>query len=206
MTAALSVASAGSPNVLTLHFWHGVEALAFLAITLGGIAAVEWRQRRGARPQRAARPSPRTQAHETAVRRTTLLRLAALSCAAAAGIHAIVMPEHFGESLLYGCFFLVTALAQFGYAAAILWRPSRSLLSVGLVANAVVVGLWLVTRLMAIPLGPAAGEREAFGSLDVLASSFEMLAVVFATVLVARGRNVLSLSVDYRAIPSTTNA
>jgi hypothetical protein len=190
MIAPLAAGTAPSRDLVAVHFWHGVEAVSFLAVTLGGVAIGEWWQRRKQRVEarRAAGPRPASVVSEAdARRRATLLRFAALSSAAAAAVHAVVMPEHFDESTLYGCFFLVTAIAQFGYAGLILWRPSRALLAAGLVANVAVVGLWLMTRLVAIPLGPAAGSREHFGGLDVLASSFEALFVVLAAVLVVRG-------------------
>jgi hypothetical protein len=190
MSAPIAATSAKSGGLLAIHFWHGVEAFAFLAVTLGGIAAVEWWQRRDrSRPQSDdsdfANATPISESNRR--RRTTLLLITALSCAAAAAVHVVVMPEHFEESTLYGCFFLVTAAAQFGYVALLLWRPSRPLLAVGIVANAAVVVLWLVTRLVAIPLGPAAGTREEFSGLDVLASSFEVLFLVCATMLITRG-------------------
>jgi hypothetical protein len=46
--------------------------------------------------------------------------LAALSVGAAA-IHFAVIFEHFGESMLYGVFFLVIAWAQLIWAALVLW-------------------------------------------------------------------------------------
>jgi hypothetical protein len=93
------------------------------------------------------------------------------------------MPDHFEESVLYGLFFLVTATSQVGYAVLLIAKPSRPLVVVGLLANAAVVGLWLITRLVAIPLGPGAGETEQFGALDILASSFEVLFLIAAAAL-----------------------
>lgn len=178
------LAVAGSQSAVSIHFWHGVEALGFLVVTLGGIAAVEWWQRRTKRP---AYQDPASAAAGAIRRRDTLLTITALLSVAAAGVHFTVMPDHFEESALYGTFFLVTATTQVGYAALLLARPSRPLLVVGLAANAAVLGLWLVTRLVAIPLGPAAGSREEFSGLDVLASSFEVLFVACAALLVVRG-------------------
>ena len=115
-----------------------------------------------------------------------LLVLAASSVVAAV-VHLWVAPEHFGESALYGAFFLATAVAGFGYAAWILARPTRRLLLAGTAANTAIVGLWLVTRLVAVPLGPGAGETEPFGALDVLASGAELVALVVCLVaLLAR--------------------
>ncbi|MBV9486142.1 MAG: hypothetical protein JO246_08820 [Frankiaceae bacterium] len=183
MTASVVLADPADRSLTTVHFWHGVEALGFLVIVLGGIAAVEWWQRR-------PRPAPRTcdaPGYAAGSDRRSLLAITALLSVAAAGVHFTVAPEHFDESALYGTFFLVTATAQVAYAVLLLVRPSRPLLAVGWLANALVVGLWLVTRLVAIPLGPAAGEREAFSGLDVLASSFELLFLVAASILIFKG-------------------
>jgi hypothetical protein len=116
----------------------------------------------------------------------TILLLAAASVVAAA-VHAIVSPEHFAESALYGWFFVATAVAGFGYAAWIVLRPSRWLLLAGIAGNAAIVGLWLFTRLVAVPLGPGAGETEPFGVLDVIASTAELVALAAAAVAMRRG-------------------
>jgi hypothetical protein len=172
---------ASSQSLLRAHLWHGIEGLAFLVITLGGIAVVEWREARRRRPVAGGGPaaSAPSTTFVTGVR-TWLVALVAACSVVAAGIHFRVMPEHFHEAWLYGTFFLCCALAQLGYAALVVWRPSRALLVVGAVANAVVVGLWLTTRLHGIPLGPAAGETEPFGLLDTAASSAEAFLVVVA--------------------------
>jgi hypothetical protein len=173
---------AASPqgNVVAVHFWHGVEALGFLLVTLGGLGFVEWRERRRNDEGRSAIPPP---AKPERQERTGLLTAAALCCAAAAGVHYVVMPDHFDESALYGLFFLITATSQVGYSVLLIAKPSRPLVVVGLLANAAVVGLWLLTRLVAIPLGPGAGETEQFGALDILASSFEVLFLITAAAL-----------------------
>ena len=103
----------------------------------------------------------------------------------AAVVHGWVAPEHFGESALYGAFFVGTAVAGSGYAALVLTRPTRGVLFAGVGGNAAIVALWLVTRLVAVPLGPGAGETEPFGALDVLATGAELVAVVAALVALA---------------------
>jgi len=188
--AVITAATNSQRSVIAVHFWHGVEALGFLLVTLGGIGIVEWRERR-----RTGRPKsePVVRAVEVTTESTApsrwqqqrpgLLRVAALCSAAAAGVHYVVMPDHFHEALIYGLFFAVTATSQVGYAVLLLARPSRPLLFVGAVANAGVLVLWLITRLVAIPLGPGAGTTESFGALDLLASGFEVLFVLSAVAL-----------------------
>jgi hypothetical protein len=69
----------------------------------------------------------------------------------------------------------------------LLARPSRVLLAAGALGNAAIVVLWLVTRTIGIPLGPAAGSVESVGGLDILASGFEIVGLV-AAALVLFGR------------------
>ena len=94
--------------------------------------------------------------------RPLALPLALVSSAAAAGIHAAVGPTHFEEGLLIGSFFAVAALAQLGWAAAVLVAPSRRLLLIGAVGNLAIVALWLATRTVGLPFGiddRARGQR-----------------------------------------------
>lgn len=114
---------------------------------------------------------------------------AAVVTALSAGIHLDVIGEHFEESTLYGTFFLVLAAAQIGWTVWLLVRPDVVVLSAGAAASLGVAMLWLATRTVGIPVGVAAGEKEAFGWLDVVASAAELAVGLFAlaVVLSARG-------------------
>jgi hypothetical protein len=162
------------------HVWHIVEGLAFLVTSLGGIAFAEHLQ------GRKRDGNERTAIASSARRGATLLPLVALAGAAAASIHFVVMPEHFEEATLYGLFFAITASTQLIYSAWLLLRPSRALLAIGAVGNITIVVLWLVTRLVAVPLGPGAGTTEEFGGLDILATVFELTMAVGAITLIRR--------------------
>ena len=54
--------------------------------------------------------------------------LAVAGCVVAAAIHLLVTPEHFGESKLYGVFFVVSAVAQI-VAAWVLWTTQPSVVA-----------------------------------------------------------------------------
>lgn len=111
---------------------------------------------------------------------------AALSLAAAL-IHLWVTSEHFDEWWGYGAFFLVVATAQALYAVALVRRPRPWLLALGTVGNLAIIGLWVVTRTLGVPsVGPAAGETEPVGSLDVASKLAE--AGLVAILLFLRGR------------------
>jgi hypothetical protein len=115
------------------------------------------------------------------------LWLLVIATLAAAVVHAWVAPEHFEESPLYGGFFLATTVAGLGYAAWVLSRPARWLYAAAVVANVAIVALWLMTRLVEVPVGPGAGETEPFGTLDIVASSAEVLCVVAGIALLRAG-------------------
>jgi hypothetical protein len=104
---------------------------------------------------------------------TAALVAAALSVGAAV-IHAIVIPPHLTEALLYGVFFASLAVAQIVWAVLVVARPQRWLLAAGVVGNLFVVALWAVTRTAGIPLGVATGHREAVGVLDTSCCALEL--------------------------------
>jgi hypothetical protein len=97
----------------------------------------------------------------------------------AALIHLWVMPEHFEEWWGYGAFFLISALAQGTYGAALLHWPRRPLLLLGIGVNLSIIILYLLTRTVGIPFfGPHAGEVEGVGVADLCATTSELALVV----------------------------
>lgn len=111
--------------------------------------------------------------------RGMLLYAVAMLSALAALIHLWVMPEHFGEWWGYGAFFLVAASAQLLYAVLLVLRPNRTVLLLGIIGNSAIVLLWLLTRVVGIPLfEPEAWEVERVGVIDVCASASEAAIVV----------------------------
>ena len=119
-------------------------------------------------------------------RSRTLLGLAGVGSATAATVHLAVAPEHFRESSLYGTFFLLAAAAQVGFLGYLLGRPSRRVLLAGLAGNGSLLVLWAVTRTVGIPVGPAQGEVERVGALDLTASLAELAASLAFLLLLRR--------------------
>ena len=117
-----------------------------------------------------ARQSPANLRH-----RPLLVAAGALVCAAL--IHVWVAPEHFREAVLYGAFFACLSVAQLSAAWFVAAGRSRTVVAAVALGSAAVICLWLVTRVVAIPLGPDAGATESFGVLDVAASVLELVAV-----------------------------
>ena len=115
------------------------------------------------------------------------LALATLSTAAAA-IHFAVMGEHFAEYVAFGVFFSVVAWSQAVWAVGVIVRPSRRLLLVGLVGNALVILVWLTSRTTGLPIGPEAGAPEPAAFIDVLSTILEVAIVAGTATLLLRGR------------------
>jgi len=107
----------------------------------------------------------------------SLLLSAGLMSAGAAAVHALVFRVHLAEDPLYGVFFAVTAVAQLGWAVAVVRRPGARVLLFGLVGQGALVGLWLWTRTIGVPVGAAAGQREPVGVLDATSVVFELVIV-----------------------------
>jgi hypothetical protein len=79
----------------------------------------------------------------------------------------------------YGAFFLVAASAQLLYVPLLVLRPNRTVLLLGIIGNSAIVLLWLLTRVVGIPIfGPEAWEVERVGMIDVCASASETAIVV----------------------------
>jgi hypothetical protein len=103
-------------------------------------------------------------------------------------IHLWVMPEHFEEWWGYGAFFLVAAVAQLVYVPLLVRSPNRTVLVLGIAGNSAIVLLYLLTRVVGIPLfGPEAGEVEGVGIIDLCATSSEAAIVVALGALVLLG-------------------
>lgn len=116
------------------------------------------------------------------------LRAAAVGSVAAAWIHALVAGDHLAVSLVTGGFFLLAAVAQTAWAAALLLRPSYGVLVAGCAGHLAMVGIWLASRTIG---------AQAVGVVDALAVTYELLAVG-AGVLVLRRMTSAPLPSDRR--------
>jgi len=131
-------------------------------------------------------PSPVPQAREVTADDATVLLIALVSSAAAAGVHAAAGPVHFREGLLIGGFFVVSALAQLAWSMVLMVQgPDRRLLWAGLLGNAAVVLLWAVTRTVGLPFGLVA--VEAVGTWDLAATAWEVVIVGCCALALSRG-------------------
>ncbi len=98
-------------------------------------------------------------------------------------IHAAMVGDHFREDTLSGVFFVMVAVFQIGWGVMFARRPQIGLAALGLSVNALVVGVWLVTRTVGLPYGAHPGLREPIATPDLLATLFEVLIVAGAAAL-----------------------
>jgi hypothetical protein len=98
-----------------------------------------------------------------------------LLSAGAAAIHFAVLRMHFDEYTLFGAFFVLTGLAQLGWAILVVASPQRWLLQLGAAGNAAIAVLWAIDRIWGLPLGPEHWKPDPVGFADVAASAFEIL-------------------------------
>jgi hypothetical protein len=103
----------------------------------------------------------------------------------AAGIHFAMMGEHAGVSWTHGLFFATVAWLQVAIAAAIILRPSRTVVLVGIGINVATLAVWVLSRTVGIAIG-SDGSPEAWGTVDIVCATFEGLAVVASGLLLSR--------------------
>ena len=136
-------------------------------------------------PARAAAPPRRLDAAALPALATLL---AALLAAVAAGVHATVTDESLTAWWGYGVFFFALTLAQAGYALLVLSERRPAVFAVGAVGNLALVALYVVTRAVAVPVGPWGGAAAAVGRPDALATLAEGGAVLVLLLLLGHAR------------------
>ena len=116
-------------------------------------------------------------------------------------IHIGAAVDHFGEFPLYTLVFAVLAAVQIAWAAMIFWRPSRRVLLFGCALNVGVIGLWVASRTIGVPIAPRAWVPEAVGVADLIETVGEIVTVVAALSVVLSPRLPLARLVTARVAP-----
>lgn len=101
----------------------------------------------------------------------------------AALIHIAVAGDHFEAHMPSGSFFYGLAAFQWLWGGLVLLKASRRVLLLGALVNALVIGIWLVSRTVGLPVGPDSGLVESAGPADSLATGLEALLVFAALTL-----------------------
>jgi hypothetical protein len=141
--------------------------------------------------------------HESAVYTTTetVLLLVAAVVFVDGLIHIGAAVDHFGEFPLYTLVFAVLASVQTGWAAMILRRPSRLVLLSGCAFTVSVVGLWVASRTIGVPIAPRAWVPEAVGVADLVETVGEIATVIAVLSLVTSPRHPFARHVTERIAP-----
>jgi len=139
--------------------------------------------------------------HPTWSRRRGVERLVGVCVVASGSAHGLVTQQHFQEWWGYGVFFLATAICLIAYGLALITdaidprympgdvnRIRRFMYAVGAIGIVSILGLYLVTRTIGIPLGPGSGSVESVGVIDLVAKATEALAVAGLVVLLVKTR------------------
>ncbi|XAS67853.1 hypothetical protein V3C33_00455 [Micrococcaceae bacterium Sec5.7] len=103
-----------------------------------------------------------------------------------AAVHAAVVPEHLSEWGAAGAFFLVLAAAQLALGLLLLIRPRPGLLLAIAAVSIVPLALWLYSRTVGLPFGPAAGVPETVGVPDCAAGALELGTLLVAVIVLRR--------------------
>ena len=108
----------------------------------------------------------------------------ALLSVVAGCIHAAVIDAHRGHGVAAGAF-TVVAVFQVAWAGLVHFRPARWVLALGAVANAAVVGGWVLSRTWGIPFIDGFQDAEEIALTDAVAAALEVLIVLGAVTLLA---------------------
>jgi hypothetical protein len=131
-----------------------------------------------------------SRANHTTDRTGDLQVLLALCSIGAGVIHLAVVPEHLEEDRVFGVFFIVTAGLQIAWAIPVVFRAPAIVYAIGALANGALIGTWVASRTIGLPIGPHLWMPEPARALDVSASFLELLLVVGSLVLVRRRMHV----------------
>ncbi|WP_407664622.1 hypothetical protein [Mycolicibacterium anyangense] len=108
-------------------------------------------------------------------------RCAAVASIGAAVIHIGVAPVHWRDWAPSGVFFAAIAVFQLVWGFLAWSRPTAMVLSAGVAANAALVGLWIVSRTVGLPLGPNAGQPEAVEAAGICVLLLQCYVIMGAT-------------------------
>jgi hypothetical protein len=119
--------------------------------------------------------------------------LAALSFAAGV-IHLVMVPQHAEVALRTGIGFAIVGWFQIGFGVAVLVRPTRTWIRVGILANVVFVGIWFLSRTIGLPDWTGDGSVEKTASVDALCVAFEIATVVGAYAVLTKPKLLARVS------------
>jgi hypothetical protein len=106
---------------------------------------------------------------------------------AAAWVHLAYLESHWDQWWAYGAFFLVVGVAQGLFAVLILAWPRPWVAVAGIAGTLAVIGLYVLSRTIGMPVGPHADFAERAGTIDLATTAAEIGVVAMLLVLVGGG-------------------
>jgi hypothetical protein len=103
--------------------------------------------------------------------------VAAVLSLAAGWIHFAYVSSHWDYWWAYGAFFLGCAAFQALLAPALLRWPGSWTALIGIAGNVAIIGMYLWSRIYAIPMGPHKGVLEKVGAVDLVCTAAEVVTV-----------------------------
>jgi len=115
------------------------------------------------------------------------LAVAAGVLASAGAVHLQYAPEHMMEWAGFGLAFYVMGIAQLAGAVSLLAGVrSNAARSLAIWGNVAIALVWLLSRIVGLPIGPEPWHREALGAADVLCTVAEVWVALVVAALVGR--------------------
>lgn len=105
--------------------------------------------------------------------RRVLAIVAGMLAAAGGLIHIVVIRDHLDFAVI-AVGFAVMAAAQWAFALRMLTRPSRQVLLLGGALHAVIVALWVLSRMTGLGVIPGAEAAEPVGVADLVSTTFSL--------------------------------
>lgn len=100
-------------------------------------------------------------------------------------IHIAMVPVHASGPLVDPLIFAVAGLIQIGIAAVLVARAAdRTVLYSGIIANTLLIGVWIWSRTAGLPWGEHAGRAEAASTVDAITIALEFAAIAVALFMV----------------------
>jgi len=126
----------------------------------------------------AATPLRVVAGHRTlGARWSAAVLVSAVLSLAAGWIHFVYVSSHWEYWWAYGAFFLATGAFQALLAPALLRWPGSWTALVGIAGNVAIIGMYLWSRIYAIPMGPHKGVLERVGAVDLACTAAEVVLV-----------------------------
>jgi hypothetical protein len=115
-----------------------------------------------------------------------ILQVCLATISAAAGlIHLAAALSHFGVSPFHAAFFIGTGLVQLAAATLLVSRPDSWVFAATASGNTLILGIWVMSRTIGIPLEPESWTPEPVGIADAVATVLELALVIGTLVLLA---------------------